>query len=107
MENLEKGVFSFILSIFVVWGGQWLFFMILGFFPENTYINDIILFIYPPVLVIGAFIYFWRKKEKVIAISLLIGGGGYYLLYWFSIFLLASVTQCGRYFFNLLTNCPK
>lgn len=106
MENLEKSVFSFLLIIGILWGIQWLFFWILSFFSENDFLNDFLLFLYPPIITIGMLIYSWIKKEKVITISILVGGGVFYIVLLFSILWGLGEMGCTRYFFNLFTTCP-
>ena len=106
MENLEKSVFSFLLTIGVIWMGQWTLLWLADIISGGIYLEDSILFLFPPILTVGAFIYFWRKKKKAIAISLLVGGCIYSLGFMFSFFWGLGESLCTRYFFDLLTTCP-
>ena len=105
----KKVIFSSIITIIILWVSQ---FLILGswilnsFFPENVYLNEVVLYFYPPLLIIGFSAYFWAYKKRDIAKGIIIGG----LIYCFGLWLVVSSDTsemiCQRYFFDLLTNCP-
>lgn len=100
----KKVIFSSIITIIILWVSHvWLG----SLFPENIYYSDAILLFYPPLLIIGFSVYFWARKKRDIAKGIIIGG----LIYCFGLWLVVSSNiskmPCQRYFFNLLTNCPK
>jgi len=102
--NKKKVIISAIISFIAIWISQ---FKIGAFFPpDNVYLNDSWLFFYPPIIIIIFSIIFSRFRKKEVAMGVIIGGLIYYFGLVFIYFFPLGQVVCGRYFFNLLTNCP-
>jgi hypothetical protein len=101
--NAKKFYLAILLSFITIWASQ---FLILSFLHGNNFITDVVLFIYPLIAFAGSSVFFFLQKKNDIAIGIIIGGA----LYWIGFSLINIVflgeAVCGRYFFNLLTNCP-
>jgi len=93
-------------TAFGLWTSHWLMFWIESFFPQNIYLNDSVLFVYPPVIIIIVSIYLFFLGKKIDAMSVIIGGLIYYLALLFVVaWGISEMGGCTRYFFNLFTTC--
>lgn len=102
---MKNFIISFTSAIIGIWVSQAIIFWILGFFPENVYLSDSILYFYPLILTIGLPIYFFVQNKKSIARGLLFGGIIYCVGLGFVIILNTGELNCTPYFFNLLNKC--
>jgi len=96
-NSLFLGVILWLSHAFISW--------IVGSVNNNTYLNEIIQYLYPPLFIIVLFICFFVQRNKKTAYGIIIIGLLYYLFLWFSIIWTAGEIGCTRYFFNLFSSC--
>jgi hypothetical protein len=99
-----KIIISAIVTFILIWISQFMVGVSLP--PENVYLNDSWLFFYPPLIIVIFSFLFSKFKKKEGVTGVIIGGLIYYLGLVFIYFFPLGQVICGRYFFNLLTNCP-
>jgi len=102
----KKIIISFLSAVVSIWASQFFIFWILGFFPDNPYVTDVVVFLYSPIATLVMSICLYLRKEKSIAIGFFAGGLIYCLAWTFVALWGIGDVGCTRYFFNLLTNCP-